>query len=285
MPYYLGIAMKLTTSLGQGLPFVTRLGLATRGDNHLDSDDVAWAVSRGVNYLNWCGREDGLSRYVRESGDARDGLVVAAQLKARSADEAERELDRILESLGGRLDIATYYYVEAEEEWREIVSPGGACGALAKPRATGELTLIGLTTHQRSLAARWVRESSLGGERPLDLLMVRYNAAHRGAERDVFPVADRLGIPTVCFTGLRWGKLLKATAKDPPNWSPPSAPDCYRFCLTNPSASVVLTAPKMRRELEESLTLLDDWRAMTPSALSRMRTHGNLVRRTAGEFW
>lgn len=268
---------------------MTRLGLATRGDNELGPDDVAWAVERGVNYLNWCGREDGLSRYVRESPATRDKLVVAVQFKARMRDEAERELDRISESLGGLPDILTLYYVESEEVWVRITSPDGAWGALAARRRAGDVALIGLTTHQRPLAAGWAQQKGPGDERRLDLLMIRYNAAHRGAEREVFPVSERLGIPAVCFTGLRWGALLRPAPREGKSYGAtawaPSPRDCYRFCLSNLSARVVLTAPMVRVEMEESLSLLDDWRAMDESEMSRMKAHGNRVRATAGEFW
>ena len=277
--------MQREISLSKRLPAVTRLGLATRGDNQLRPDDVASAVERGINYLNWCGRPDGLSRYVRESGGKRPSLVVAAQFKARSTDDAERELDAMSEALGGMPDILTFYYVESEAEWSEITRPGGVWETLARRRAAGELSLIGLTTHQRKLAARWAGESSSGDERRLDLLMVRYNAAHRGAERDVFPVTERLGIPVACFTGLRWQALLKPNpAAEGAPWAP-SAPDCYRFCLSHAAASVVVTAPKTRELLEESLTLLDDWRPMSKEEMERIKAHGDWVRATAGEFW
>ena len=49
--------MKRRVDLGSNLPPVTRLGLATRGHNRLNPEDVAWAVDKGVNYLNWCGKE------------------------------------------------------------------------------------------------------------------------------------------------------------------------------------------------------------------------------------
>jgi aryl-alcohol dehydrogenase-like predicted oxidoreductase len=45
--------------------------------------------------------------------------------------------------------------------------------------------------------------------------MVRYNAAHRGAERDVFRVTDSLQMPIVAFTAQRWGALLAGTPDDP----------------------------------------------------------------------
>ena len=278
--------MERRTQLGDGLPDVTRLGLATRGNNRLHPDDVARAVGRGVNYLNWCGRDDGLSRYVRESGDGRKSLVVAAQFKARKKDEADRELDRMRESLGGEPDILTFYYVESQEEWAAITAPGGVWDFLAARRRSSRSARIGLTTHQRRLAAGWTQEIADCGERRLDLVMIRYNAAHRGAEQDVFPVTDRRGTPAVCFTALRWGKLLHAApgSRIDGDWAP-SPPDCYRFCLSNPSANVVLTAPRAREELEDSLTLLDDWRPMNEDEMVRMKTHGDRVRATAGEFW
>jgi aryl-alcohol dehydrogenase-like predicted oxidoreductase len=116
------------------------------------------------------------------------------------------------------------------------------------------------------------------------MLMIRYNAAHRGAEKDVFPATDRLKIPVVTFTALRWGALLEPTPEDPPGFHPPSALDCYRFVLSNPSVAVALTAPGDREELQENLTLLSDWRGMTPDEEGAMRAHGDRVYRNAGAF-
>ena len=272
--------------LGADLPAVCRLGLATRGNTRLAADDVHWAVARGIGYLNWCGKPDGLSRAVAELGPRRADVVLAVQFKARTAGEAEREMDRILaETRSERLEVATFYYVESEEEWREIVGPGGAWDVLRRRKREGQLGLVGLTSHQRPLAARWAAETTAAGERRLDLLMIRYNAAHRGAERDVFPTTEKLDMPAVAFTGLRWRDLLQPTPSDPEGFRPPQAPDCYRFCLANPAVSVAVTAPNGRGELAENLRLLDDWTAPTGGQLQAMREHGDRVRRHAREFW
>src|SRR5205085_1186588 len=82
---------------------------------------------------------------------------------------------------------------------------------------------LGLTSHQRKLAAETARSGLL------DLLMIRYNAAHRGAETDVFPVTDALGLPVVVYTCLRWGALMRSTPDDPPGFVPPRALAWYRF--------------------------------------------------------
>src|SRR5207245_2955336 len=135
------------------------------------------------------------------------------------------------------------YYVESQNEWDELVAPGGAWEYLAEQKRCGRLKLIGLTSHQRPLAALWAQSGKL------DLLMVRYNAAHPGAEPDVFPIAQQQRIPVVTFTGLRWKALLAHTPDDPPGFTPPSAIECYRFCLANPAVAVALAAPGNRSEL------------------------------------
>ncbi|HXI42752.1 MAG TPA: aldo/keto reductase [Bryobacteraceae bacterium] len=271
--------MQRTVSLAPGMPEVCRLGLATRGNTQLKAEDVEHAIELGVNYLNWCGHSDGLSRAVARLGKQRDQIVVAAQFEARSSHDAERELASMLGELNtSYIDVLTLYYVESQNEWDEITAPGGAWEYLAEQKRQGRLKLIGLTSHQRRLAACWAHTGNL------DLLMIRYNAAHRGAERDLFPVARDRRIPVVTFTGLRWKALLAHTPEDPQGFTPPSAVECYRFCLANPAVAVALAAPGNRSELDQDLGLLDDWHAQEDVARDTLVAHGERVRRTAGEF-
>ena len=266
--------------LAEGMPPVCRLGLATRGNTHLQQDDVEYAVERGVNYLNWCGHVDGLSRAVARMGSLRKRVVLAAQFEARSARDAERELEAMLKELQTEcIDVLTLYYVESEREWNEILAPGGAWDYLAEQKRKSRIKMIGLTTHQRPLAAKWAESGRL------DLLMIRYNAAHRGAERDVFPVAQRRQIPVITFTGLRWKALLHSAPDDPPTYVAPSAADCYRFCLAHPVVSIALMAPGNRPELEQNLRLLDDWRAASKAEREELVAHGERVKLHAGVFW
>jgi predicted aldo/keto reductase-like oxidoreductase len=142
----------------------------------------------------------------------------------------------------------------------------------------GRIGLIGLTSHQRPLAAQWARSGLL------DLLMIRYNAAHRGAETEVFPLTDALGIPVVVYTCLRWGALLKPTPDDPPSFVVPPAPAWYRFALQSPSVSVALLAPANRAELDEDLSVLDAPGSLSEADYQRLAEHGQRVRRHAGHF-
>ena len=92
------------------MPPVCRLGLATRGNTHLRPDDVVYGIDRGVNYLNWCGHPDGMSKAVSGLGKSRKDVVVACQFKARTADEARREFEWIHSETGtDHLDISTFF--------------------------------------------------------------------------------------------------------------------------------------------------------------------------------
>lgn len=258
---------------------VCRLGLASRGNTQLDPDDVLASIERGVNYLNWCGHADGLSQAMRQLGPRRRDVVLAVQLGARSADEARRELDQLLAECDcDYFDVVTYYYVEERSEWQTIVGPGGAATALEQARDEGLVRAIGLTSHQRALAAEWA------GSGKLDLLMVRYNAAHRGAEQDVFPVCQRLNLPVVTYTSIRWGALLQPTPDDPPETVLPTAPECYQFVLAHPGVSVVLMSPDGPDELAQDLQLLDDWQPFTAPRYEAISQHGQRVRQHGGAF-
>jgi aryl-alcohol dehydrogenase-like predicted oxidoreductase len=258
---------------------VCRLGLASRGDAALSVDDIHLAVERGIDVLNWPGTEDNLSRAIAGLGPRRDEVVIVAQFEARTATDAAHELRAILATLQtDYLDVLTFYYVERPAEWRQLIGPSGALEYCRAARRDGVVRRLGLTTHQRPLAAEVARSGLL------DSLMIRYNAAHRGAEREVFPVTDALRMAVIAYTVLRWGELLRPTADDPTGFAVPRAPAWYRWVLQNPSVAVALMAPHDRAELEENLTALDADGPLPADEYERLAGHGRRVRRHAGGF-
>lgn len=96
-----------------------------------------------------------------------------------------------------------------------------------------------------------------------DALMVRYNAAHRGAESAVFPAARAI----IAYTATRWGSLV----------GPMRASDCYRFAFSHPKVISCLFGPANRAELDEALVALDRG-PMSAEELAEARRIGDLVR-------
>jgi len=138
----------------------------------------------------------------------------------------------------------------------------------------GLIRFLGLSSHNRKLLG------ALAAEGEFDVMHFRYNAVHRGAERDIFPflpkeTEKRPG--TVCFTATSWGQLLK-TKKMPPGETPPTAADAYRFVLSNPAVDVCMTGARTLEQIRQNLAVLDGG-PMTEPELGRMRRIGDFIYR------
>src|SRR4051794_12633129 len=143
---------------------VCRLGLAARGGAALTPDDVLYALDRGVNFLNWPGESDlpggpdAVSQAVATLGPRRESVVVSVQFGARTAAEAADELRLILATLKtDSIDVLTFYYVEQAAEWHALAAPGGAFEYCRAAQRAGVIRRIGITSHQRPLAAEIAR--------------------------------------------------------------------------------------------------------------------------------
>jgi aryl-alcohol dehydrogenase-like predicted oxidoreductase len=267
-----------------GIP-VCRLGLASYGRTALTPDDVLSAVDQGVNFLNWQGLAEGpiegdpFTTAISSLGNRRSSVIVCAQFGARTAADAATELRSALAAIGtDYIDVLTLYYVEQASEWEELIAPGGALRYLQAAKQDGIVRRIGITSHQRPLAAQMARSGLL------DTIMIRYNAAHRGAEQDIFPVIQPLGLPVITYTALRWGALLRPTPDDPPGFKVAGPAAWYRFVLQNPAVAVTLTAPQTPSELHENLEVLKATGPLTDEEYAILVAHGERVRRHSGRF-
>jgi predicted aldo/keto reductase-like oxidoreductase len=240
---------------------------------------VAHAVAHGVNFLNWCGVPDGLSAFVAELGPRRSEVALCVQFEARTAADARIELEQVFQQLRTDvIDVLTFYYVEQREEWEQIIGAGGALEVCEAARREGRVRMLGVTSHQRPLAA------AMAASGLLDMVMIRYNAAHRGAETEVFPVTSANDLPVVVYTCLRWGALLRPTPDDPPGFVVPPAPAWYRFALQHPAVTVALMSPENRQELDEDLQVLSTSAPLSAQEYQALADHGQRVRRHAGRF-
>jgi aryl-alcohol dehydrogenase-like predicted oxidoreductase len=118
---------------------------------------------------------------------------------------------------------------------------------LEEIRHDARVRAISISTHDRVLAGE------LAGQGALDAVMVRYNAAHRGAEQDVFPFLEAHRPGVAGFTATRWTYLLRPPKGWPRGGRIPTAGMCYRFVLSNPHVDVCLTAPCSASEFAENL--------------------------------
>ena len=225
---------------------VLRLGLAP--NYGLDAKGVEAALEAGIRFVYWTPRMGKATGPLKAAlARDRDAFVVATGPTtgwwggnvASFVDSARAELGI------DQLDILQLHWVGVTSALTD-----STIGALVAAREAGKTRAIGVSIHDRERAGR------LAADSPLDHLMIRYNAAHPGAERDIFPHLRAERPRSVCaYTATRWGKLLKPQK----GWSGPvpTAGDCYRFCLSSPHVDVVLTGPANPAELRQNLDALD----------------------------
>lgn len=170
------------------------------------------------------------------------------------------------------IDFFLFLGVLKEQELTSQVVEG-----LIRLKEEGKVRGIGLSTHNRALAGR------LAAEGVLDTLMIRYNAAHRGAEQDIFPYVETHNPTVISYTATRWSYLMRRPTQWPREGSIPNAPMCYRFVLTNPQVDVCLTAPKNVKQLRENLSALRDG-PLSDEEMAFMREFGDAVHHTKKWF-
>jgi len=223
---------------------VFRLGLAANFG--LAEADVERALDRGMNYL-YLTRRGTLEAPLRSAlrRDA-DKLVVATGTTVGwLGGSVRRSAERALKTLGvDRIDVFILSWLGVASAWTD-----GTQRELRHLKESGKVRALGVSIHDRERAGKLAEDS------PLDLLMIRYNMAHPGAERDIFPHLAKRKPSVVAYTATRWRKLLKR----PSGWTGqiPTAGDCYRFCLSSPHVDVVLCGPADGRQLDENLAALE----------------------------
>ncbi len=231
----------LHTTLGRTGQRVFRLGLS--GSYCKDERTIRAGIDGGMNYIflyRWHRRTVRVLRDVLPRN--REQFVVATGVGNLGTWLIRRALEGYLRDL--RADYLDIFHIF----W---VSAGGlkpkTLDLLQRFREEGKIRNIAISTHARRYAAELVRQGKV------DVIMMRYNAAHRGAEGEIFPhlPVSRPGV--VSYTATRWSMLLKPPRRWPASERTPTAGDCYRFVLGNPNVHVCLTAPRDERQLQDNL--------------------------------
>ncbi len=208
------------------------------------------AFDHGCNYFTWGTFVKGDSREMKKAirkivqKGKRDELVLAVFSYAHDPFLTKYFLKRRLKALGtDHIDVLLLGY------FPNIPSERILDGA-RKLKEIGMVRHLGISSHNRKMFRNVIEVSDI------EVLHVRYNAAHRGAERDIFPffsAENRPGI--VSFTATRWGKLLSEKHM-PAGETPLSASDCYRYVLSNPAVDVCMMGAKSTGQMHENLNCL-----------------------------
>jgi aryl-alcohol dehydrogenase-like predicted oxidoreductase len=232
---------------------------------------VRRAFAGGINYFFFYG--PGNTTFIEELAGLvrrkRKEIILATGSGSRRLQGLRAARQKMTKLLGvDTLDVFFIEYVHPGDDPDRMFGKNGVLDELRQWKESGSVRFVGATAHDRSLARR------LAADARVDVLMHRFNMAHRKAAREVFPTARKARTPIVAFTATRWGTLLKPNADWPGR--PPTASDCYRFCLAEPPVQVVLTAPRAVAELQQNLDVLES-PLMSKRERGKWQRFGDLV--------
>jgi predicted aldo/keto reductase-like oxidoreductase len=259
--------------LGQTGIQVGRLGVAASFGAPAGAFEEAF--DHGCNYFYWGSqRRSGMRQAIQNicSKGKRDELAIVIQSYSRSAFLMETFLKKALRSLA--IDYADVLLLgwHNKQPSRRIVDK-----ALTL-KEKGLYRFLAISGHNRSLFP------ILAEHDIYDIFHIRYNAAHRGAEEEIFDKLQNRTLPAiVSYTATRWGQLLNAK-KTPTGGKPLSASDCYRFVLSNPCVNVCMCGPKDTSQMKEALRSLE-LGALDEEELNRVRSIGDHVHAHSGKFF
>lgn len=252
---------------------VGRLGVAA--SYGVPGPALEWAFQRGVDYIFWGSRRrDSFGSALKNLRRQRERFVLVIESYTRVASLLSWSLERALRALSFE-----YTDVLLLGLWNKQVPPR-VLDAARRLKERGLARFLAVSTHKRALVPQ------IAAARDFDVVHFRYNAAHPGAEKDIFPHLPGAGRPgMVSFTATSWGSLLgKASLQGllsgahrlPKSERVPTAADCYRYVLTQPDVDVCLTGPANAAQMKEALEALR-LGPMSQDELAWMRRVGRAV--------
>jgi aryl-alcohol dehydrogenase-like predicted oxidoreductase len=233
---------------GTGVP-VHRLGLSA---SYLPGrGTIERAIEAGINYFFAYGFDFQMIRALRRHfGTDRQKYLIATgpyNLLISHTNVRKTLEKRLRQFRTDYIDVFLFLGVMKEKQF-----PQSVYDDMCRLRDEGKVRFIGLSTHDRRFAGRLAKDGAV------DVIMIRYNAAHRGAESEIFPYVDIHDTAVVSYTATRWSALLRRPRGMPKGSRIPTPSECYRFVLSNPNVHVCMTAPRNIRQLEENLRALEE---------------------------
>ncbi len=257
----------LRTTLGRtGWP-VHRVGFSASYRPRPEA--VQAAFERGVNFFFGFGLDTQLRRGLRNviaGGRERIYIATGAYNYIWGHSNLRRSLEKRLQQFGtDYIDLFMFLGIMKPGEF-----PRPVLDEMLRLKQEGKIRAIGVSIHDRKFAGRLAE----AGE--LDVLMIRYNAAHRGAEKEIFPLLKGHDPGLVSYTATRWTALTRKPRGWAENKPLPPPASAYRFVLSNPAVHVCLMAPRSLGQFEENMRQIEAG-PLSDQEMDAMREFGDAV--------
>lgn len=227
------------------------------------------ALDEGLDYFLYFGFDTHMTSVLREAIRGRREryvLATGAYNWILWHQPLRRTLERRLRQMRtDYIDLYHFFGITRRKHFTQQVRD-----ELQAVRESGLVRGVSISTHDRGLAAELARDGAL------DAVMIRYNAAHRGAETEIFPHLPDSNPAVIGYTATAWTKLFRRPRGYPKGGRIPDPGMCYRFVLSNPHVHVCLMAPGNQKQFERNLAEIRRG-PLEEENMQFMRAFGDLV--------
>ena len=178
-----------------------------RVDEQQAVETVLHAVNAGVDFID-------TSRMYTTS-ECRIGLalkqtdkkvVLASKTRSRTADEVRKDLQTsLIELQKDYIDIYQCHFVPNEDEYRKIISPGGALEELLRAKDEGLIGHIGITSHSLDLFDKILDDGLF------ETIMVCFSFLEPKAKEKVIPKAKEKNVGVIAMKSFSGGVIDNPT--------------------------------------------------------------------------
>ena len=158
------------------------------------------------------------------------------------------------------LDVLNIQYIQPEEDVQDTLDIIKEVNAW---KMNGKVRYVMFSCHDFEWTANMLElayQQKLINNRNIDYAMLRYNMAHRSAEKKCFNLTQLYNIPVLAFTTTRWNTLQAGHRDWDSNTKPvPNTADCISYAMTHPAVGGVINSIRTKSELDNVMSNL--WKA------------------------
>jgi predicted aldo/keto reductase-like oxidoreductase len=215
-------------------------------------DVVCHCLDLGITFLDTAnGYTTSEERIGKAIAGRRDGLVLATKTQARDAQGVAEHLALSLKRLTVKsIDLYQFHCVSNDEEYEQVLAPGGPLDMVRDAQRAGMVGHIGLTSHSMDVALKAVASGHF------ETIMFPFNFVANEAAQRLIPLALERNVGFIAMKPLAGGALDSARL-------------AFKYLRQFPQ---ILPIPGIERarEIEEIVAIMEGPAELTPEDLAQM---------------
>lgn len=166
-------------------------------------ETVYHAVEKGVDFIDtsraYTTSERRIGLALKQTGKK---VVLASKTRSRTAETARKDLETSLKELQqDYIDIYQCHYVSKDEEYRQIISTGGALEGLIRAKEDNLIGHIGITSHSLDLLDKILDDDLF------ETIMVCFSFLEPKAEEHIIPKALKKNVGVIAMKSFSGGVI------------------------------------------------------------------------------